>query len=92
MGEPMERFHIIDKGAAIVRLKNRVHKQVSIYRRGTFIYAGVAGGFVRLTRGGGTDHPTISWLDLEGPNVQLIENFPTYVPPKPGAKPKLVAS
>jgi len=86
----MERFHIIDEGAAILRLKNRVHKQVKIFRRGEFIYAEASGGFVRLTRGGGTDHPYISWLEVEGDNVVIEKDFPRYVEPPTKPQPKTV--
>lgn len=65
----MERFHIIDDGAVIVRTKG-VYKQVKLYRRGAGIYANIAGGFVRLYKGGGTGVPSINWDDVEIPGAE----------------------
>lgn len=62
----MDRFHLIDEAACIVRSKG-VYKQVKVYRRGEAIYAGVSGGFVRLYKGGGTAVPALSWDDIDLP-------------------------
>jgi hypothetical protein len=65
----MERFHIIDDSAVIVRVGN-IYKQVRAYRRGTSVYANVRGGYVRLLRGSGTSVPGISWDGIEADGVR----------------------
>ena len=64
----MELFHEIVDGAAIVRLKHGLHKQVKIYRRKGFVYVGVSGGFVRIVTKFGdywtTANPNISVIDI----------------------------
>lgn len=60
----MDRFHVIEDAAVIVR-KAGVYKQVKVYVRGTALYAGLNGGFVRLYKGGGTGVPNVSWDDID---------------------------
>lgn len=60
----MNRFHVIDDAAAILRSKG-VFKQVKVFRRADALYAAHAGGFIRLYKGGGTSAPTIAWDDLD---------------------------
>lgn len=62
----MERFHVIDDAAAIIRIKG-VYRQVKLYRRGDALFAGYGSGFIKLSPGGGTSHPNVSWLDLDLP-------------------------
>lgn len=75
----MERFHVIEDGAAIVRVGN-VYKQVRVFRRGTSVYANVRGGYVRLLRGSGTSVPGISWDGVEADGVEWLgpANEPKY--------------
>lgn len=63
----MERFHVIEDAAAILRIKG-VYRQVKIYRRGDALFAGYGAGFVKLSPGGGTSHPNVSWLDVDLPS------------------------
>lgn len=60
----MERFHVVDEAAVILRSKG-VFKQAKAYIRGRAVYAGASGGFVRLYKGGGTSMPNISWEDID---------------------------
>jgi len=60
----MDRFHVVEDAAVIVR-KAGVYKQVKVYVRGTALYAGLNGGFVRLYKDGGTGVPAVSWDDMD---------------------------
>lgn len=64
----MERFHIIEDGAAILQSKGNF-RQVKVYSRGTQVYAQWGGGYVRLMRGGCTSNPNVSWSDVEADGV-----------------------
>lgn len=64
----MERFHIIEDSAVIVRVGN-IYKQVRAYRRADKVYANLRGGYVRLLRGSGTSVPSITWDDIEAEGV-----------------------
>lgn len=46
-----ELFHKLEDAYAILQ-RNGLYKQVPLYIRGKYIYAGWAGGFVRLTQYG----------------------------------------
>jgi len=76
----MERFHVIEDSAVIVRVGN-IYKQVRAYRRGTSVYANVRGGYVRLLRGSGTSVPGISWdgVEAEGVHYDGPANEPKYI-------------
>ena len=76
----MERFHIIDDGAVILRSKG-VFRQAKVYRRGEGVYAALGAGFIRLTGASGTTNPHVSWLDVEAEGVVV----------RPGLAPKYVA-
>ena len=60
----MDRFHVIEDAAAIIKRKG-LTRQVKVYHRGAAIYAGCAGGFVRLYANGGTSIPDLSWDDID---------------------------
>jgi hypothetical protein len=60
----MERFHVIDDAAVILRSKG-VYRQAKVYRRGKELFAGHGGGFVRLLANNGTSHPNVSWVDTD---------------------------
>lgn len=64
----MERFHIIEDGAAILQSKGNF-RQVKVYQRGAQVFAGWGGGYVRLMRGGATSNPNVSWSDVEADGV-----------------------
>jgi hypothetical protein len=76
----MERFHVIEDSAVIVRVGN-IYKQVRAFRRGTSVYANVRGGYVRLLRGSGTSVPTITWDGIEAEGVEWFgpAQEPKYV-------------
>lgn len=63
----MERFHVIEDSAVIVRVGN--------------VYANVRGGYVRLLRGSGTSVPSISWdgIETEGVEWTGVRSEPVYV-------------
>ena len=67
----MERLHVIDDSAVIVRVGS-IYKQVRAYRRGTSVYANVRGGYVRLLRGSGTSVPNITWDGIEADGVECF--------------------
>lgn len=60
----MERFHIIDDAAVILRVKG-VYRQVKVYQRAGELYAGWGGGFIGLRRNNGTTRPDISWVETD---------------------------
>lgn len=65
----MDRFHIVEDAAVILRNKS-VYKQAKVFVRGDGVYAAAAGGYVRLYAGGGTGVPNISWDDIDlGGNI-----------------------
>lgn len=64
----MERFHIIEDGAAILRSRGNF-RQSKIYSRGSDVYASWGGGYIKLLGGGGTSNPNVARLDVEGDNV-----------------------
>lgn len=64
----MERFHVIEDGAVILRTKG-VYRQAKVYRRGVDIYAAWGAGFIKLMRGSATTHPNVSWDGIEADNV-----------------------
>lgn len=66
----MERFHIIDDGAVILRSRG-VYRQAKVYRRGDDVYAGFGAGFIRLTGRGGTSVPTVTWTDVDATGVYV---------------------
>ena len=69
----MERFHIIDDGAAILRSKG-VYRQVKVYRRGKDIYAGYGNGFIKLGIGSATTLPNVSYDGIEAEGVILSDH------------------
>lgn len=78
----MERFHIIEEGAVILRLKGGTFSQRKVYRRGRDVYAQHGSGFLKLHTNKGTSSPHVSWLDLEADGVTLD---------RPGAQPVYTA-
>lgn len=60
----MDRFHIIDDAAVILRTKG-VYRQAKVFVRAGGIYAAHGVGFIRLYKGGGTGLPTVSWDDID---------------------------
>jgi len=62
----MERFHVIEDAAVILRAKG-VYRQAKAYRRGIGFYAGYGSGFIRLYRDGGTSVPNVAWEGHDGP-------------------------
>ena len=66
----MDKFHIIDDGAAILRSKG-VYRQAKVYRRGEQVFAGHGSGYVRLNKGGATSIPDVSWLGIEATGVDI---------------------
>ena len=76
----MNRFHIIEDAAVILRGKKGVYRQAKVYARGDQVFAGYGAGFVRLTRGGSTGNPDVTWIDLEADGVVIGANGPKYQP------------
>lgn len=60
----MQRFHVVDEAAVILRSRG-VYRQAKVFLRGEGVYAAHGGGFVRLYKGGGTSVPALSWDDVE---------------------------
>lgn len=60
----MDRFHVVDDAAVILRSRG-VYRQVKVYLRAGAVYAGAGAGVVRLYKGGGTSVPNISWDDID---------------------------
>jgi hypothetical protein len=66
----MNRFHIIDDGAVILRSRG-VFRQAKVYRRGEDVYAGWGAGFIRLLANPATTAPNVSWDAIEAPDVRF---------------------
>lgn len=64
----MERFHVIEDAAVILRSKG-VYRQAKAYKRGIGLYAGYGNGFIRLYKNGGTSLPSVSWEGHDGPQT-----------------------
>ena len=60
----MELFHIIE-GANVILQNRGIYKQAKVFRRGADIYAGTAGGYVRLYGSSATSVPRISWHGID---------------------------
>lgn len=60
----MERFHVIDDAAVILRSKG-VYRQAKVFRRGQELFAGYGSGFIRLLARNGTSLPNVTWLDTD---------------------------
>lgn len=73
----MQRFHVIDDAAVILRRKGGLYGQAKVYRRGQDVFAAIGAGFVRLLGGSGTTSPNVSWLDLEAEGVELTNSSKT---------------
>lgn len=75
---PIELFHAIDDGQAIVRKPKGVFVQAKLYKRGTQVFVAAGGGFLRIcTKFGdsyGTSHPDYKVLELAGSGVVLKNN------------------
>lgn len=70
----MDRFHIIDEGVVVLRLRGKRFRQSNVYRRGAMVYAGIGSEFVRLIAHGGTSDPQVGWLDIEAEGVTMSAN------------------
>lgn len=64
----MDRFHIIDDGAAILFSKG-VYRQAKVYRRGKDVFAGYGAGFIKLGTATLTSLPAVAYYGLEGEGV-----------------------
>lgn len=64
----MERFHVLDDVAVILRSKG-VFRQAKAYRRGVGLYAGHGTGFIRLYKDGGASLPSVTWEGHDGPDT-----------------------
>lgn len=62
----MERFHVIEDAAAILRSRG-VFRQAKVYRRGTALYAQWGVGFIRLHQNG-TSLPNVTCEAIEIPD------------------------
>lgn len=60
----MDRFHVIDDAAVILRSKG-VYRQAKLYWRAERLYAGYGNGFIMLYQHGRTGVPNISWDELD---------------------------
>jgi len=58
-------FQLIHGSTVILRQKT-IYKQAQAYFRDGEIYAKAAGGYVKLKNTGGSSHPDISWLEMDG--------------------------
>ena len=69
----MERFHIIDDAAVIIRRRGR-YRQSKLYRRGDQLFAAVGSDFVRLMAANGTSDPHISWVELDAAGSPVLKD------------------
>lgn len=68
-----ERFHEIPDGMCILLSQKGVYRQSKLFRRGTELYAGYGGGFVRLYGKGGTSTPHLRYIAIDAPHAGLEE-------------------
>lgn len=68
----MDRFHIIDEGAAILYSRG-VYRQVKVYHKGADVYAGYGSGFIKPGVGTGTSAPNISYVGIEGDGIAIAK-------------------
>lgn len=62
----MALFNVVE-GAFVILVRKGVYRQAKVFLRDGEVYAGWGGGFVRLTAGGGTTVPTVSWREFDLP-------------------------
>lgn len=81
----MSFFQQIEGDAAIL-VERGVYRQVDLYRRDGYLYAKLAGGFVRLMADGSTTRPGVSldFMSYSGPLAQRLGRLCT--PDVEGAK------
>jgi hypothetical protein len=70
----MNRFHVIDGAAVILRQKG-VFRQADVYRRGVELFAAHRGGFIQLLARDGTSSPDVSWHDLDAGSATTTDVF-----------------
>lgn len=80
----MNLFHILDDTFVIIRSRG-VYRQAKVYVRGSDVFAGWGGGFVRLCGNGGTSHPNVSWVELS-PHPGIQESAGKFFAPAYGLK------
>lgn len=81
-------FHILVDTYVVIRRKG-VFKQCRVYQRGGRVYAGTAGGFIRLLASGNTTQPDTVWEgEIDHPLV-VIDGFHMTVLPVMEVKPAL---
>jgi hypothetical protein len=57
-------FDRVDDAAVIIETKSYIQKQVGIYSRGGYLFAGIGGGFVILKASKGTSSPSYKWIEI----------------------------
>ena len=60
----MQRFTEIPDAQAITVSKG-VYRQVSLFQRGSNVYARHGSGFVKLHQGQSTSNPNVRWVELD---------------------------
>lgn len=53
-------------GSTVIILQKTVYKQVAAYSRDKEVYAKACGGYIKLKINGGTTHPDVRWLEVDG--------------------------
>lgn len=67
----MQRFHVIEEGAVILRVKGGLYRQAKVYRRGQRVFAQFGAGFIRLMAGSGTTRTDVTWDGIEADGVTV---------------------
>lgn len=80
----MDLFTIIDDATAIIRQANGVYKQAKVYHRGSRVFVGHSGGFIRVTAkfgdAWGTSNPNVKVEALDGLGISADANKePSFV-------------
>lgn len=72
--QPTELFHVLQDVQCVIQTKKGVFKQCKVYYRGQHLYAGTAGGFIRLYSGNRTSNPDLRLEGVTGPVPALRTN------------------
>lgn len=70
-------FHIVEDAQIVLRSRG-VFYQKKLYRRGTRLYAGWAGGFIRIGAGDATSNPNVSWEEIDVPFPKDANGNPIF--------------
>lgn len=69
----MSLFSVV-QGAQAIIWESCVYKQVGIYRYQGFLFVKHKGGFIRMAGNGQTEHPKVTWKEIDGVEYTVNKN------------------